>query len=162
MIVDLMTKKQYSESCRCLNISNNVDKYIVYTTLKPSIFMKAGSKNLFTRIKIFLYKNICEINNMFMFKYLYNGMEYYRINSDCECDFMAGSKFKMYENLVFLTQIGISMVIPILGGLLIGKFIDEKVGTNSIFMLSFIVLGVVVAFMNVYKMVMRDYRKKDK
>ncbi|PLX32086.1 MAG: F0F1 ATP synthase subunit [Clostridiales bacterium] len=75
---------------------------------------------------------------------------------------MAGSKFKMYENLVFLTQIGISMVVPILGGLLIGKFIDEKVGTNSIFMLSFIVLGVVVAFMNVYKMVMRDYRKKDK
>jgi len=75
---------------------------------------------------------------------------------------MAGSKFKMYENLVFLTQIGISMVVPILGGLLIGKFIDEKVGTNSIFMLSFIVLGVVVAFMNVYKMVMKDYRKKDK
>ncbi len=75
---------------------------------------------------------------------------------------MGGSKFKMYENLVFLTQIGISMVVPILGGLLIGKFIDEKVGTTSIFMLSFIVLGVVVAFMNVYKMVMRDYRKKDK
>jgi len=75
---------------------------------------------------------------------------------------MAGSKFKMYENLVFLTQIGISMLVPILGGLLIGKFIDEKVGTSSIFMLTFIVLGVVVAFMNVYKMVMRDYRKKDK
>ena len=75
---------------------------------------------------------------------------------------MAGSKFKMYDNLVFLTQIGISMLVPILGGLLIGKFIDEKVGTSSIFMLTFIVLGVVVAFMNVYKMVMRDYRKKDK
>ncbi len=89
-------------------------------------------------------------------------MEYYKINSDCECDFMSGQKFKMYENLVFLTQIGISMVVPILGGLLIGKYIDEKVGTTSIFMLTFIVLGVVVAFMSVYKMVMRDYRKKGK
>ncbi len=99
---------------------------------------------------------------MFPLIYLYIGMEYYKINSDCECDFMAGSKFKMYENLVYLTQIGISMIIPILGGLFIGKFIDEKMGTTSIFMLTFIVLGVVVAFMNVYKMVMKGYRKKDK
>jgi F0F1-type ATP synthase assembly protein I len=75
---------------------------------------------------------------------------------------MSGQKFKMYENLVFLTQIGISMVVPILGGLLIGKYIDGKVGTTSIFTLTFIVLGVGAAFMSVYKMVMKDYRKKGK
>lgn len=99
---------------------------------------------------------------MFYSIYLYISMEYYKINKDCECDFMARSKFKMYENLVFLTQIGISMIIPILGGLFIGKFIDEKLGTKSIFMLICIVLGVVVAFTSVYKMVMKDYRKKGK
>lgn len=75
---------------------------------------------------------------------------------------MGRSKFKMYENLVYLSQIGISMVVPILGGLLVGKFIDDRFGTGGIFLFVFIVMGVVIAFMNVYKLVMRDYRKKGK
>lgn len=75
---------------------------------------------------------------------------------------MGRPKFKMYENLVYLTQIGISMIVPIIGSLLLGKLVDDKLGTGGIFLFVFIILGVAVAFMNVYKLVMRDYKKKGK
>jgi len=65
----------------------------------------------------------------------------------------------MYENLALLSQVGIMMVVPIIGGLFVGKWLDEKFGTTPIIMLVCILLGAISAFMNLYKFTMAAGRK---
>jgi F0F1-type ATP synthase assembly protein I len=64
--------------------------------------------------------------------------------------------FKMYKNLVFLSQIAFMMVTPIFGGVLLGNWIDQKLGTKGIFLLICIVLGVGVAFLELFKFIMKN------
>ena len=55
------------------------------------------------------------------------------------------------KNLALISQVGISMITPILLGVFIGGWLDKKVGTNGLFMLVFIFLGVGGGFMNLFK-----------
>jgi len=48
----------------------------------------------------------------------------------------------MYENLFYISQIGISMVVPIFAGVYIGNYLDDKFSTGGILLLVFIILGV--------------------
>lgn len=78
---------------------------------------------------------------------------------------MSKQTYKMYENLALLSQIALMMITPILGGVLIGRFLDEKVGTNSIFLLVFTLIGTATAFMELFKLGMRktkDHPPKEK
>lgn len=61
-------------------------------------------------------------------------------------------KGRALKNLVYVTQIGISMVVPIIMALYIGKWIDDKFGTRPLFLLIFILFGVISSFMNLFKM----------
>lgn len=65
------------------------------------------------------------------------------------------SKRKMYMEvanmLSLISQIGLMILISILGCTFIGKFLDSKFNTEPIFMLIFLVLGIGGAFMAVYK-----------
>lgn len=56
------------------------------------------------------------------------------------------------RSLVLITQVGLSIITPILLGLYIGMFIDRKVGTNGVFAIIFIILGVGAGFMNLFKL----------
>jgi F0F1-type ATP synthase assembly protein I len=73
---------------------------------------------------------------------------------------MDNNKMKIFQNLALVTQIGIMMIVPIFIGLFIGRFLDEKLGTGNIFLLVFILIGVGAAFMNLYKIAMKDNKKK--
>ncbi|WP_297133405.1 AtpZ/AtpI family protein [Terrisporobacter sp.] len=64
------------------------------------------------------------------------------------------------QMLSLISQLGIMMVVSILGCFFIGKFIDDKFNTGPIFMLIFLVLGVGGAFMSVYKTVIRYTKRK--
>ncbi len=70
------------------------------------------------------------------------------------------NKVKIFQNLALVSQIGIMMIVPIVIGLFIGKFLDEKLGTGYIFLFIFLVIGVGAAFVNLYKVGMRDQKKK--
>ncbi|MGX4601504.1 AtpZ/AtpI family protein [Faecalimicrobium sp. JNUCC 81] len=59
--------------------------------------------------------------------------------------------FEIATMLSLLTQVGLMIIIPILGCMFIGKFIDSKLNTSPIFLLIFILLGIGGAFMSVYK-----------
>lgn len=56
------------------------------------------------------------------------------------------------KNLALITQLGISMITPIFLGVYIGTWIDKKVGTNGIFMLVFLFLGIGGGFMSLFKL----------
>ncbi|MCC5909658.1 MAG: AtpZ/AtpI family protein [Clostridiaceae bacterium] len=71
-------------------------------------------------------------------------------------------KGHVLENLSLLSYIGISMVVPIIGGLYIGKWVDDKFGTGPMFLFVFIIIGVVVAFMNLFKVATKDVEKRQR
>lgn len=69
----------------------------------------------------------------------------------------------MYQNLVFVSQIGISMALPIFAGVYGGNWLDQRIGTNGIFLLLGILFGVGTSFMNLYKIAItksKDRRKR--
>lgn len=55
------------------------------------------------------------------------------------------------QNLALITQVGLSVITPILLGVYIGMFIDKKAGTSGIFAIIFILLGAGGGFMNLFK-----------
>jgi ATP synthase protein I len=66
----------------------------------------------------------------------------------------------MYKNLALVSYIGISMTLPILGGLFLGKFLDDKFNSGNLFLLGFIIIGVIISFLNLYKIAMGATRRK--
>lgn len=71
-----------------------------------------------------------------------------------------GNKSKIYENIVLITQIGLSMSIPIIGGIIFGNFLDKKFNTNVIFLSIFTIIGVFSSFTNLFKFVNRGNKRK--
>lgn len=74
------------------------------------------------------------------------------------------SKKNMYmeiaNTLSLLSQLGLIMLIPILGLSFLGKFIDNKLNTGPIFFLILLVLGIGGGFMGVYKTVKVFIKRK--
>lgn len=56
------------------------------------------------------------------------------------------------QNLALITQVGLSVITPILLGVYLGQFMDKKVGTKGVFSIIFIVLGAGAGFMNIFKL----------
>ncbi len=71
-------------------------------------------------------------------------------------------KTSALENLVLISQIGISMVVPIGMGLYIGKWLDDRLGTGPIFLFIFIIIGVVSAFMSLFKITQKDIHERQR
>ncbi|MTI66444.1 MAG: AtpZ/AtpI family protein [Firmicutes bacterium] len=59
-----------------------------------------------------------------------------------------------------ISQVGISMILPIFAGVYFGNLLDEKLGTNAIFLIILTIVGVVVAFMNLFKLSTRGNKRK--
>ena len=64
------------------------------------------------------------------------------------------------QALSLLSQLSIMMLVSIFGCFFIGKFIDSKLNTRPIFMLTFLILGIGGAFMSVYKTVIGFTKRK--
>lgn len=78
---------------------------------------------------------------------------------------MSRKKFD-YKSLGYLgmiTQIALIMIIPIFAGVIVGNMIDKWAGTNGIFLIVFILMGIYMAFRNLFVTVLRkiDKGKKD-
>lgn len=67
---------------------------------------------------------------------------------------------ELAKGFSLLSQIGITMVVCILGCSLLGLWIDKKIVTRPIFTLIFIVIGVLSAFMNLHK-TLKSYMRKE-
>ncbi|NLW23205.1 MAG: AtpZ/AtpI family protein [Tissierellia bacterium] len=58
---------------------------------------------------------------------------------------------EVLKGLALISQIGISVVVPILLGFFFGKWLDGKVGSNYIFSMIFIIIGAGAGFLNIFK-----------
>lgn len=59
-----------------------------------------------------------------------------------------------------LMQFGLTVAIPIIIGVVVGKFIDVSVGTDHIFMFLFIGIGILVSCYAAYREIKRFISKK--
>lgn len=51
------------------------------------------------------------------------------------------------------SNIGLSMIIPLVGGALIGRFLDQKWSTSPKITITLIILGVLLGFYNMYRII---------
>ncbi len=65
----------------------------------------------------------------------------------------------MYNNLLFVSQIGIMMTTPILGAIVIGNWVSEKMGGNKFIFFLFLILGVCSSFYELYRFSMKYVEK---
>ena len=69
-------------------------------------------------------------------------------------------KSKLFKAFTMVSQIGISMMVPVFLCVWLGSFLDEKLGTSFLFPV-FLVLGFLSAGRNVYQLT-RAFYAKDK
>ena len=67
---------------------------------------------------------------------------------------------KALKNLSLISEVGISMVVPILGCLMLGNYIDKRFNSSPLFLFIFIVIGVGAAFLNLYKLTIKDTKRR--
>ncbi|SDY63469.1 AtpZ/AtpI family protein [Tindallia californiensis] len=60
------------------------------------------------------------------------------------------------ENLALVSYIGIAMMVPILAGVVGGRWIDERLGTRPVFLFVLIFVGIMVGFRNVFAVTTRN------
>lgn len=60
--------------------------------------------------------------------------------------------------LSLLTQVGIAMFVPIFLCVLLGSFIDEKLGTGVVFLIIFIIIGVISSFRSLYVLTSKFFK----
>ena len=73
------------------------------------------------------------------------------------------SNKSIFQNLALVSHVGIMMLIPILGCVLIGAFLDRFFRTSGIFLIIFVLLGVGSAFRNLYALSInraKDYKNE--
>lgn len=63
-------------------------------------------------------------------------------------------------NLTLVSQIGISMVLPILGGVWAGHWLDERFGTKILFLIVFVFLGIGASFYSLYELTSKGINKR--
>lgn len=66
------------------------------------------------------------------------------------------------QSLVYLMQLGLTMIVPIVGGVLLGNFIDKKLSTSYLFLIICIVIGVLAAFRNLLVIGTKSTEKRGK
>ncbi len=66
------------------------------------------------------------------------------------------------KNLVYLSQVAFIMLTPILIGIYVGNYIDEKFSLSPICLLIGVILGVITSFLNLYKFMKAATKDKTK
>jgi len=75
---------------------------------------------------------------------------------------MANDNYKdLFKELTLVTQLGLTMVGSILLCFAIGYFLDKWLGTRGIFLIIFIILGVIGGGFTVYRQILQLYEKRD-
>ena len=109
----------------------------------PNISLKQYRKKTLKIFRVFLFPYIVYLTNAVSFCYASGGM-------------------KSWVPALGLIGVGFFIAGSIIGGILGGRWLDEKLDTEPVFLILGLVLGIVVAFLGVYNMIkpIIDYMRK--
>lgn len=68
--------------------------------------------------------------------------------------------YKYFQRVLLLLQIGSSVALPIVGGIYVGAYIDNKLSTNSIFLILGFLLGALSGIFSTYRLISFELLKK--
>lgn len=69
------------------------------------------------------------------------------------------NKFNTFKNLTLISQLGISAVTPVILGVLLGRYFDEKFGTKGVFSIVLLILGAATGMFSMFKMALPREKK---
>ncbi|MFH1848348.1 MAG: AtpZ/AtpI family protein [Candidatus Omnitrophota bacterium] len=61
----------------------------------------------------------------------------------------------IFYYLQLITQIGLTIVIPIILGILAGVYMDKRLGLKGIFTVAFLLIGIAGGFYSAYKQILQ-------
>ncbi|MDI3481491.1 MAG: hypothetical protein PWQ97_1146 [Tepidanaerobacteraceae bacterium] len=67
---------------------------------------------------------------------------------------------KGIQYIVVLSQIGLNIALPIVGGVYAGAYLDKRFSTGSAFLILGILLGVLSGITGVYRIVSKEFKNK--
>ncbi|WP_041424250.1 AtpZ/AtpI family protein [Thermosediminibacter oceani] len=67
---------------------------------------------------------------------------------------------KILQYAVLLTQIGLNIALPIMGGVYTGAYLDRRFSTGSAFLILGVILGLLSGVAGVYRLVSIEFKKK--
>ncbi|WP_073257408.1 AtpZ/AtpI family protein [Caldanaerovirga acetigignens] len=67
---------------------------------------------------------------------------------------------RLVQHIALLTQIGLNMALPILGGVYFGAYLDRRLSSGSLFLILGVLLGAFSGAMSVYKLLTLEFKKK--
>ena len=70
--------------------------------------------------------------------------------------------YKGFQYLALLTQIGFNMALPLIGGVYVGAYIDNRFSTGSVFLFLGVILGVFSGVAGIYRLISSEFIKGDK
>lgn len=70
-----------------------------------------------------------------------------------------GEQLSLWREALFAMTIGWDLAIPIVGGVIVGYFVDRWLGTRYIFTLGLLTLGVTISFYNLARLIQRQDRQ---
>ncbi len=68
--------------------------------------------------------------------------------------------FDMFPSFALFTQIGLGMAVPVILAALAGEFIDQKLGTRYVFLILFLLLGIVSGFVILHRQILLIINRK--
>lgn len=74
---------------------------------------------------------------------------------------MARRDAGMYSNIMYISQIGIMMITPILGGVVLGNYLSEKMGSRLPFFIC-LIIGIMSSFYELYRFSIKYVDKMQK
>jgi len=70
-----------------------------------------------------------------------------------------GAWAALWREALTALSLGWDLALPIFGGVLVGYWLDRWLGTNPIFTLGLLVLGVAIGYYNVARFIQRQHRQ---
>lgn len=68
---------------------------------------------------------------------------------------------KIIRGLSSYSHLGVSMVMCILVGFLVGKYLDSKFSTSPTFLMAFIIMGVIASYRTLYKISKKEWANEE-
>jgi ATP synthase protein I len=67
---------------------------------------------------------------------------------------------KSFQYFVLLTQIGLNLALPIVGGVYVGAYLDKRFSSGSFFLILGLLLGVIGGISGIIRILSHDLKKK--
>lgn len=73
---------------------------------------------------------------------------------------MAGKDAAPLKFIGLIIRLGMSMALPVIAGVMAGRLLDRRMGTGNVFLVVFVIAGIIISFGNLYRQANKMTGKK--